>query len=56
MTSCMQTVKALIVVSDLNKEVNSEIFKSAGDTELFCLVKCPTNGEELQKDITILGK
>lgn len=48
-TSYMQTVKALIVDSDLNKEVNSEIFKSAGDTELFCLVKCPTNGEELQK-------
>lgn len=52
MTSYMQMVKALIVVSDLNMEVNSEIFKSASDTELFCLVKCPANGEELQEGIT----
>lgn len=56
MTLYMQTVKALIVVSDLNKEVNSEIFKSAGVTELFWFVKCPTNGEDLQKDITKLCK
>lgn len=56
MTSCMQTMKALIVATDLNKEVNSESFKSGGDTKLFCLVKCPTNGEELQKDITKLCK
>lgn len=56
MTLYMQTVRALIVVSGLSKKVNSKTLKSAGDTELFGLVKCPTNAEELQKDITKLCK
>jgi len=56
MTSYMQAVKTLIVVSDLNKDVNTELFKPAGGTELVCFVKRAASGEGLQKDITRLCK